>query len=72
MPYTIRERAKTAINRRKSAGYSTVHIAAVRDEIVQEVRTADQMDEAALTCIIIEECANAAMPVQLEPADLSE
>ncbi|MCD1645644.1 hypothetical protein [Aurantimonas coralicida] len=72
MTAKIRAEVRRVIARERDAGYPAIDVMAVRNQLAKgDGDDKDERDDL-LTALIMEECANTAMPVLLEPIDLSE
>lgn len=65
MPATIREEIRREIARKRAAGCVVVEVSAIRSHLVEAELHLRVGDEEMIDRLIIEECANAAMPVIL-------
>lgn len=72
MTAKIRAEVRRVITRERDAGYPAIDVMAVRSQLAKvDGHDQDQRGDL-LTALIMEECANTAMPVFLEPIDLSD
>lgn len=72
MTAKIRAEVRRVIARERDAGYPAIDVMAVRNQLAKgDGHDHDQWDDL-LAALIMEECANTAMPVFLEPVDLPE
>ncbi len=69
MPAIVRREVRRAITRERDAGNVFVDALALRRQLAETGAHTADLSEDILVRLIIEECANAAMPVILEPTD---
>ena len=69
MPAKIREEIRREIARERAAGCVAAEVSAIRSHLVEAELHLRAGDEEMIDRLIVEECANAAMPVILEPYD---
>lgn len=69
MPARIREEIRREIARERAAGCVAIEVSAIRSHLVEAELHLRVGDGRIIDLLIIEECANAAIPVILEPYD---
>jgi len=72
MTAKIRAEVRRVIARERDAGYPAIDVMAVRNQLAQGDDHDQGERDDLLTALIMEECANTAMPVFLEPIDRSD
>ena len=72
MPVTVRGEVRRAIARERDAGHVVIDALALRRQMAEAGADTADLSEDILVRLIIEECANAAMPVILELTDPTE